>query len=127
MRTMTYNVESYLKDSVAAYLSLLPQGTRLKSVSTPFLASSLGHDVCSPVREGPSLQCPWCRGAFPKSAFRPMEEHKKRGKTAGGIEDPTTPEPPSRGALADKAASVLMKVLYAARYARFDLLCAVAR
>ena len=32
-----------------------------------------------------------------------------------------------RGALADNAASILMKVLYAARYARFDLLCAVAR
>ena len=37
------------------------------------------------------------------------------------------PETPARGALADKAASVLMKILYAARYARFDLLCAVAR
>ena len=31
------------------------------------------------------------------------------------------------GALADKAASILMHVLYVARYARFDLLCAVAR
>jgi len=47
--------------------------------------------------------------------------------TAGGIQNPTMPETPARGALADKAASVLMKVLYAARYARFDLLCAVAR
>ena len=29
--------------------------------------------------------------------------------------------------MADKAATILMQVLYAARYARFDLLCAVAR
>ena len=46
VRTMTYNVESYLRDSVGSYLSLLPQGTRLKTVSTPFLASALGPDVC---------------------------------------------------------------------------------
>ena len=34
---------------------------------------------------------------------------------------------PDRGALADKAANILMQVLYAARYAKFDVLCAVAR
>ena len=48
VRTMTYNVESYLRDSVGSYLSLLPQGTRLKQVSTPFLASVVGPDVCAP-------------------------------------------------------------------------------
>ena len=77
---------------------------------------------------GASLQCPWCRGAFPESAFKSLDDrHVKRRKTASGIEDPATLEPPPRGALADKAASVLMKVSYAARYARFDLLCVVAR
>ena len=98
VRTMTYNVEPYLRDSVGSYLSLLPQGTRLKTVSTPFLASVLGPDVRAPEHVGASLQCPWCRGAFPESAFTSMTDgHVKRRKTASGIQNPATPEPPTRG------------------------------
>ena len=113
-----------------SYLSLLPQGTRLKTVSTPFLATALGPDVCAPEHGGggASVQCPWFRGAFPESAFKPLDDGQTEcRKTASGIANPATLEPLAQGALADKAASMLMKVLYVARYARFDLLCAVAR
>ena len=128
VRTMTYNVESHLQDSITSYMSLLLQGTRLKNVSTPFLANGLGQDTCAPCQEGVSRQCPWCRGPFHESEFLPSDNiQNKRRKLNGGISIPADEEPPTRGALADKAASVLMKVLYAARYARFDLLCAVAR
>ena len=67
MRTMTYNVESYLEKSIEAYLPLLPQGSQLKRVATPFLATSLGPDVCALVKSGPSRVCPWCRGCFHES------------------------------------------------------------
>ena len=142
VRTMTYNVESYLMKSVEAYLELLPQGTRLKRVTTPFLPTSIGPDICAPTKTGPSLVCPYCRGAFHESEFLPPEKAgKKWAKAKSGSTVPASgggkgsaletdaPEiaPPPRGALADKAASILMQVLYAARYARFDLLCAVAR
>ena len=58
VRSMTYNVESYLQDSMSSYMSLLPQGARLKKVSTPFLPSAGGPDVCAPHSAGDSRQCP---------------------------------------------------------------------
>ena len=127
-----YNVESYLKKSVESYLSLLPQGTQLKRVPTPFLASRCGPDVRAPTKTGPSVTCPWCRGCFLESELCKEDVKKNCAKGVKGRCPPqTTPSenvpPPPRGALADKAASVLMQVLYVARYARFDYLCAMAR
>ena len=76
--------------------------------------------------------CPFSRGAFHESEFLPPEAAGKKwakatGKGSALAGSSSEIDPPPRGALADKAASILMQVLYAARYARFDLLCAVAR
>ena len=132
VRTMTYNVESYLQKSLDLYISLLPQGARLKLVPTPFLTTPCGDDINAPFTTGPSLTCPWCRGCFPESLFSKGSAQSKRTRHAAcGSSYPACADeiadPPTRGALADKAASVLKQVLYAARYARFDLLCAVSR
>ena len=55
----------------------------------------------------------------------PKSNASGKGKTLASCN--IVGESVTRGALADKAASILMQVLYAARYARFDLLCAVAK
>ena len=129
---MMYNVEFYLQKSLDAYMSLLPQGSCFKNVPTAFLSAPCGPDVNAPVAPGPSLTCPWCHGCFPENNFTKGDAQGKRARHASsGSSSPAgakaSAEPLSRGALADKAASVLMQVLYAARYARFDLLCVVAR
>ena len=60
---MTYNVESYLLKSVEAYLELLPQGTRLKRVTTPFHPTSHWSRHLCPYESGSvarvSIQS-WC-------------------------------------------------------------------
>ena len=58
VRTMTYNVESYLQKSLDSYMWFLPQGSRFKNVPTPFLSTPCGNGVNSPMSTGPSLTCP---------------------------------------------------------------------
>ena len=72
-------------------------------------------------------------GCFHESEFEELNPRTMLPKANGsGKGKPlascnTVGESVTRGALADKAASILMQVLYVARYARFDLLCAVAK
>ena len=123
VKTMTYNVEAYLRKSIDKYLGVLPAGSALKKAPTPFLAATgEALDVARPSRQGGDpKRCPWCRGIFDHSEFGQLADPKK-------VPAPTPAErPPPRGVLAAKAASVLMQILYAARYARFDLLCAVSK
>ena len=67
---------------------------------------------------GPVIHCPWCQDSFPADLNVPKKAAKK-------------PPPPSSeegaatgydGVLQPHAAKVLMKLLYGARLARFDLL-----
>lgn len=69
--------------------------------------------------------CPWCRVVFDESEFL-VDGKTRRSPSAGKTGASATAVPP-RGMLAEKAASVLMHILCAARYASFDLLCAVAK
>ena len=127
VRTMTYNVQAYLEKSIAKYLSVLPPGSKLRKVPTPFLSGQDPGDVARPVHaQGDARKCPWCLGVFHEADFLPPEgKHKARGSGGSSAAGPDKPAP--RGVLAEKAASVLMQILYAARYARFDLLCAVSK
>ena len=109
VRTMTYNVESYLQKSVEAYLSLLPQGSKLKKVATPFLSTAVGPNICDPVKTGTAYACPWCKGCFHESEFEELNPRTMLPKANASCKgQPLASGKPiqeslTRGALADKA------------------------
>ena len=115
VKTITYNMEGLLKLSVEKYLDIIGKDTKLKKVSTPSLPE---ETKCSPYR-APSdgkrkVECPWCAHSFdPEMSALNETVNSRPGQDS---------ETPNRGNLAPHAASVLMKLLYAARIARFDLL-----
>ena len=115
VKTITYNMEGLLKLSVEKYLDIIGKDTKLKKVSTPSLPE---ETKCSPYR-APSdgkrkVECPWCAHSFDPE----MSALNETGNSRPGQDSETL----NRGNLAPHAASVLMKLLYAARIARFDLL-----
>ena len=87
----------------------------MKKVSTP----SLPEETKSSPYRAPSdgkrkVECPWCAHSFdPEMPALPETGNSRPGQDSESL---------SRGNLAPHAASVLMKLLYAARIARFDLL-----
>ena len=115
--TMTYDMEGLLKLSVERYLDIVGKDTKLKHVSTPSLPEETKkHKSRAPCPGNPKkkVSCPWCSHEFDPDA----PEFYKPGTTGEAV----SPGESARGALAPHAASVLMKLLYAARIARFDLL-----
>ena len=115
VKTITYNMEGLLKLSVEKYLDIIGKDTKLKKVSTP----SLPEETKSSPYRAPSdgkrkVECPWCAHSFdPEMPALPETGNSRPGQDSESL---------SRGNLAPHAASVLMKLLYAARIARFDLL-----
>ena len=115
--TMTYDMEGLLKLSVERYLDIVGKDTKLKHVSTPSLPEETKkHKSRAPCPGDPKkkVSCPWCSHEFDPDA----PEFYKPGTTGEDV----SPGESARGALAPHAAKVLMKLLYAARIARFDLL-----
>ena len=115
--TMTYDMEGLLKLSVERYLDIVGKDTKLKHVSTPSLPEETKkHKSRAPCPGDPKkkVACPWCSHEFDPDA---PEFYKP-----GTIGEDVSPGESARGALAPHAASVLMKLLYAARIAPFDLL-----
>ena len=115
--TMTYDMEGLLKLSVERYLDIVGKDTKLKHVSTPSLPEETKkHKSRAPCPGDPKkkVSCPRCSHEFDPDA----PEFYKPGTTGEDV----SPGESARGALAPHAASVLMKLLYAARIARFDLL-----
>ena len=115
VKTITYNMEGLLKLSVEKYLDIIGKDTKLKKVSTP----SLPEETKSSPYRAPSdgkrrVECPWCAHTFDPE----MSVLSETGNSHPGQDS----ESLNRGNLAPHAASVLMKLLYAARIARFDLL-----
>ena len=82
------------------------------------------------------LQCPYCDGIYPKDCFRWVKKGTANNKVNGVAPRPPgsvmaeklqePDEEPEPGRLNGIAAKVLMKLFYAARLARFDLLRAIA-
>ena len=70
--------------------------------------------------ERPSVVCNWCNNLVPTDGSATVPDQR------GGTPELAMKEP-VRGHLAPHAASVLMKLLYGARIARFDLLRQVNR
>ena len=114
--TMTYNMEGLLKLSVEKYLELVGEDTKLKQVSTPSLPEETKqHKARAPAPGDPkhAVQCPWCSKFDPESSVALQPDASDSQPESVEVQ---------WGALAPHAASILMKLLYAARIARFDLL-----
>jgi len=128
-------MKPFLEQCIESYVSLVGTDSHLSAASTPFIDED---DTSNPARQpapgNQGLTCPWCKGCFPKSSF---QEHPRKdgARGTGGTnsstcatdgsdvsEDKCKPE----GELSLIAATVIMKVFYAARVARFDPLRAVA-
>ena len=115
--TITYDMESFLEQSVQKYLEIVGKDVSLKSVPTPSLPEEAkDHPARAPCGEGPVSQCTWC------GTVHPITEPTKSKSvpTSNSAQTPVDEMP--KGELAPHAASVLMKLLYAAHIARFDLL-----
>ena len=115
--TMTYNMEGLLKLSVERYLEIVGKDTKLKKVSTQSLPEETkNHPSRTPCPGNPKrkVTCHWCSHEFDPDAPKPCQ----LGPDGGSA----TSQESAKGALAPHAASVLMKLLYVARIARFDLL-----
>ena len=137
--TMAYDVEDFLGSCVTRYLELAGKDTKLKPVNAPFLpeetkdgpagrpSSADGVEIMCPhcstvqaVSEGP---CSWCKKGFvPRVLPTPPKQKAKAREDASSVAKPGV-EPTGR--LATIVARVQMKLLYAARLARFDLRRAV--
>ena len=140
-RTMTYNMEDFLKSCVERYVELAGTSARIKNVTTPFLTEDQNTSPQgAPCAKGPHVECPWCKHSFPKNSDGNVTTAKRQdGKTdmssdvsSGQTDENGKPAsdsggtlPEDKGRLQPIAAKVLMKILYAARLCRFDLLRAV--
>lgn len=112
--TLTYNMEGLLKLSIEKYQEIVGN-VKLKQVSTPSIPEETKkspYRVPAPGKNG--VECPWCAHTFDPDVSRP---YQSQTSSRGAQLDES-----NRGALAPHATSVLMKLLYAARIARFDLL-----
>ena len=112
-------MESFLEQSVQKYLEIVGKDVVLKKVPTPSLPEEAKeHPARAPCGVGPVSQCTWC------GTIHPVTEptKSKSTPTPTGISAQKPGDEIVKGELAPHAASVLMKLLYAARIARFDLL-----
>ena len=115
--TMTYDMESFLEQCVEKYREIAGKNVAFKHVATPSLPEDTKqHPARAPCAKGDAVICPWCSCSF---LGRGDDSHCESAK---GSSDTAGRSTEVRGELAPHAASILMKLLYAARIARFDLL-----
>ena len=103
----------------------------VQKVPTPFLvADAKDGPAGTPVRKGPLCECSWCGLTFPPPpVFKNQHEsetHKSKQKSEAEAQEAAAGETAPKGSMAPHAACILMKCLYGARMARFDLLRAIA-
>jgi hypothetical protein len=128
VRTIEYNMEEFLRSCVERYQKLSGIA-HMRHVPTPFVSDvSTGSAGADPDKLPPNRVVYMTKAKPRKSG----SAGAAKGGRDPGIDDPNawdhlwepSPEPPT-GVLQPIAANVLMKVLYAARMARCDLLRAV--
>ena len=133
---MTYNMEEFLESCVNKYIELAGPGTKIKPYPTPFFQDDHRESPAGAPGHGPVQECPYCCSTFPpQRTWKDVDEleasKRKRQKagTAGEAGQPAGNQAPhhqDRGRLQPIASRILMKILWAARLARFDLLRAVS-
>ena len=128
VKTVSYDMSDLLQMTVKKYLDVVGEQS-LRRVATPMLPEiTRDHPARAPAGGKNAADCPWRACSFDP---RETEKHKLSTESGGppdsaskGKKEESEKEKP-RGKLAPHAASILMKLLYAARIARFDLLRAI--
>ena len=111
VNTLTYNMEGLLKLSVEKYLEIVGKDVKLKKVATPSLPEETKNcPARAPAPGVKCVECPWCATSFDPDC----QDKSKSGTSASDVKAEKDQEA-NRGELAPHAASVLMKLLYAAR------------
>ena len=89
------------------------------------LRSLVGSEMC--IRDsGKLIHCPWCQESFPDRLNHPIPKRPAKAKPSALLEGTAGDKMKEGGGhLQPHAAKVLMKLLYGARLARFDLLRAI--
>ena len=123
VQTVTYDMETDLEMTVKKYCDVTGfDSTKFKTVPSASPAEETKHHPArAPAQHGKSHRCTWCGHTMPVDADGRL------------IPPPPIPKAPeeeevseaNRGSLAPQAGSILMKLLYAARICRFDLLRSV--
>ena len=122
-------MEPFLVSYVELYKSLAPPSFKLKTVQTPFPPENDkdgGPAGNAAVPDGKPVHCPWCQESFPDQLNKLIPKRPAKAKN-GALSEGTAGEKNQEGGghLQPHAAKVLMKLLYGARLARFDLLRAI--
>ena len=115
VRVMEYDMEDFLRSCIALYTELSGQ-TTFRKATTPFL-EDLDPDL-DPNSGGPILSD---HGGTTLSLPEGGENDWNYSRSA------TVPGDEPRGELADVASRILMKFIYAARIARYDILHSIQR
>ena len=126
IRTIIYDMEPFLVSCVELYKSLAPASFTLKWVPTPFPPENVKDDgpAGNPApNNGKVIHCPWCQESFPDHLNKALPKQPAKAKQSALLQG--TAGEKSTGVLQPRAAKVLMKLLYGARLARFDLLRAI--
>ena len=120
VQTVTYDMETYLEMTVKKYCDVTGfDPSKFKTVPSPSPAEETKHHPArAPAQTGKSHRCTWCGHTMPVDPDGRLIPPPRIPKA---LEEEEVNET-NRGSLAPQAASVLMKLLYAARICRFDLL-----
>ncbi|MDP7561187.1 MAG: Ty1/Copia family ribonuclease HI, partial [Planctomycetota bacterium] len=127
---MEWDMQDQINQTIELYRELLDDPEKpLRKCSTPFRSAKVKGGIAKPVTTGPWLKCPWCKGCFDERTFDKGSgdpEKVERQASKKLLEDKDIREAdPRLCKLGEKAMRVLMKLLYAARIARPDLLRAI--
>ena len=118
VQTVTYDMETYLEMTVKKYFDAQAI-SKFKTVPSPSPAEETKHHPArAPAHAGKSHRCTWCGHTMPVDSDGRLIPPPPIPKV---LEEEEVNES-NRGALAPQAASILMKLFYAARICRFDLL-----
>ena len=145
MSFVKYDMEKFLSSCCEKYEELARdcgQAVKWDIVTTPHIDEMDWEDLSRrPISDDENgFKCPYCQGIFPESCLMTIPKGQanqrqyasctlstasaKNTKLEEQLAEP--PKPGEVGKLESIAARVLMKVFYAARLSRFDLLRAVA-
>ena len=119
VQTVTYDMETYLEMTVKKYCDVTGfDPSKCQTVPSPSPAEEIKHHPArAPAQTGKSHRCTWCGHTMPVDA----DGRLIPPPIPRALEEEEVNET-NRGSLAPQAASILMKLLYAARICRFDLL-----
>ena len=127
--SVSYNMEGFLIQCCDKYSELAGGQVRFKKVATPFLIEdSKDGPAGTPAAKGPVVECPWCLHTFPPIVHKNINEldaHHAKTRSEPGKDSVPSATTNDVGKMGKHAACILMKCLYAARMARFDLLRAI--